>query len=164
MISVGRSLLLVGAAAASLLLGACDSKSTGNAGPSFVDSGAPDAGAPDAGAIDRPADATTGGDTGEVGGEVGGNGGGDGGDAPISDGGAVSDGADAPADMAGDVPAGDAPAGDRPGADVPAAAGDARDTATPSDGPTTDLPALDVRDALPGLDLGLPDARDGNVG
>ena len=119
------------AAMAALALGACTPKSSGNAGPSFVDSGArprPDGGN-DAGAPDTPVTDT--------------------GASPDT----TSDAAtpDAPTD----TPVGDAPASDAAPADA-----DARDSAGD---PTLnlDLPAVDVRDALP-TDLGA-DARDGGA-
>jgi hypothetical protein len=150
MISVARLTCL--STMAAFLLGACSPKSSGNAGPSFVDSGARDL------QTDPASDA--GGDDG----------------AP-ADGRTTTDGAppDAPADAPGDAPAGDTPtadtaspdtAPDAPATDTPAAdtAGDAApDTRDAAGDPTLtpDLPGLDLRDALP--DLG-SDARDGAPG
>jgi hypothetical protein len=131
------------AAIAALALGACTPKSSGNAGPSFVDSGARevradrgnDAGADDTAASDTSAnpDATT--DTAAPDVPA---------DAPVN--------ADAPADTS--APTSDTAPGD-------AGSPDARDSAGD---PTIsiDLPGLDLRDAL-STDLGA-DTRDGAGG
>jgi hypothetical protein len=152
-------LLLLAAVAVS----GCNPRSSGNAGPSVVDSGARETASdrPPETAIPDAADATTS----------------DGGATPDLAPGDAADAppdapADAPADAAADTPAtdtadaadaagaSDAPTPDAPAADAPGTdafpAADARDAILP------DLPVLDVRDAL--IDTGAADVRDGAPG
>ena len=158
MILVARFIRLSGVAAFAFLLGACSPRSSGNAGPSFVDGGprdlpldhAVDTTAPGDGgtADDAPADAPAG-------------------DAPMAD--TAAPDTAAPDTAAPDATPSDAPA-DSPGAD--AGSPDTRDTAGDlnlapdlpgADLPGADLPGADLRDALP-IDLFGADTRDGNAG
>ena len=122
--------------ALALFLSSCDSKSTGNAGPFFIDAGPRDIATDTGGAGDVAADTASPPDGGAS-------------DAPA---------ADAPAMDAMDAPAGDAPSGDAP-ADTANP-----DTGTPTDAANPDLPRVDALDALPGVDLGAADTRDATGG